>query len=111
MANRGNLRALSLATVWVVASVVCSEAVAVAADADNGSRLARRWCAPCHVVAPNQAGVTGEAPPFASIARRPDFDAPKLALFLLDPHPKMPAMGLSRTEAADLAAYIGALQR
>jgi hypothetical protein len=29
-----------------------------------------------------------------------------LALFLLLPHPKMPDMSLSRSEAADLAAYI-----
>ena len=30
----------------------------------------------------------------------------KLALFLLEPHPKMPNMNLSRNEANDLAAYI-----
>jgi hypothetical protein len=29
---------------------------------------------------------------------------------LLDPHPKMPDMGLSRSDAADLAAYIAALK-
>jgi hypothetical protein len=40
----------------------------------------------------------------------PDFDAAKLAFFLMDPHPKMPNMSLSRTEAADLAAYIGSLK-
>jgi hypothetical protein len=33
-----------------------------------------------------------------------------IALFLLDPHPKMPDMGLSWTEAADLAAYIASLK-
>jgi hypothetical protein len=27
------------------------------------------------------------------------------ALFLLNPHPRMPDMNLSRSEAADLAAY------
>jgi len=27
---------------------------ALAADADNGKRLAERWCASCHVVAPDQ---------------------------------------------------------
>ena len=32
--------------------------------------------------------------------------AAKLALFLLAPHPRMPDMSLSRSEAADLAAYI-----
>jgi hypothetical protein len=30
---------------------------------------------------------------------------------LLDPHPKMPDMGLSRREAEDLAAYIASLKR
>jgi hypothetical protein len=29
---------------------------------------------------------------------------------LLDPHPKMPDMALSRAEAADLAAYIATLR-
>jgi len=83
---------------------------AFGADADNGERIARRWCQPCHVVASNQRGPTSEAPPFATIAKEPDFDAAKLALFLLEPHPKMPNMGLSRTEAADLAAYIATLK-
>jgi mono/diheme cytochrome c family protein len=78
---------------------------------DEGERLARRWCVACHVVAANQRQVAGEAPPFATIASRPDFDAGKLALFLLDPHPKMPDMGLSRLEAADLAAYIASLAK
>jgi hypothetical protein len=32
-------------------------------------------------------------------------------MFLLDPHPKMPDMSLTRTEAADIAAYIGSLRR
>jgi hypothetical protein len=41
--------------------------------------------------------------------RRPGFDQNRLAYFLLDPHPKMPDMGLSRTDAADLAAYISSL--
>jgi mono/diheme cytochrome c family protein len=82
------------------------------ADADNGSRLAHRWCEACHVVAPSQSGSsTDQAPPFATVAARPDFDAGKLAIFLLDPHPKMPDMSLTRSEAADLAAYIGSLKK
>jgi mono/diheme cytochrome c family protein len=34
-----------------------------------------------------------------------------VAFFLLDPHPKMPNFPLSRSEAADLAAYIGTLHK
>jgi hypothetical protein len=78
-----------------------------AADADNGSRLAHRWCEACHVVTPTQRReTTDQAPPFATIARTTGFDASRIALFLLDPHPKMPDMSLTRTEAADLAAFI-----
>ena len=84
---------------------------ALAADAYNGERLARRWCEPCHVVAADQREVTGEAPPFASVATRPGFDAARIATFLLDPHPKMPDMSLTRIEAADLTAYIATLAR
>ncbi len=79
---------------------------AVGADADNGERLARRWCVSCHVVASNQRQSAGEALPFAMIAKKPGFNEGQLAFFLLAPHPKMPDMSLTRAEAADLAAYI-----
>jgi mono/diheme cytochrome c family protein len=86
-------------------------AIRLAADAANGSRLAQRWCEACHVVAPTQSRSSSDAAPFPTRAARPDFDAAKLALFLLDPHPKMPDMSLTRSEAADLAAYIGSLAK
>jgi mono/diheme cytochrome c family protein len=81
-----------------------------AADPAHGSVLAARWCASCHVVSAGQPTAT-EAPTFADIANSPGFDAGRLALFLLDPHPKMPNMSLTRTEAADLAAYIASLAK
>jgi mono/diheme cytochrome c family protein len=76
-------------------------------DARNGERLAVQWCAGCHVVTPAQQQATAAVPTFAEIARRPGFNAAQLALFLLNPHPVMPTMALTRKEAADLAAYIG----
>jgi mono/diheme cytochrome c family protein len=97
-------RSIMLAAALGATSALATSALA--ADADNGERLARRWCAACHVVASNQQTTTSEAPPFAAIARKPDFNAGALALFLLNPHPKMPDMGLSRSQAEDLAAYI-----
>ena len=81
-------------------------ASASAVDADNGKRLAERWCASCHVINTSQKSATTEAPPFSVIASRSNLDAGGLALFLLHPHPKMPDMGLSRDAAADLAAFI-----
>ena len=83
---------------------------ALAADPVNGERLARRWCAACHVVSEKQTGTVTEATPFPVIAQRPDFNERMVAFFLLDPHPKMPDMALTRAEAADLAAYIATLK-
>jgi mono/diheme cytochrome c family protein len=77
-----------------------------AADARKGETLAKRWCATCHVVAADQQVGTTQSPAFATIARNPEFNEAMLAFFLLTPHPRMPDMNLSRSEAADLAAYI-----
>ena len=84
---------------------------ALAADAAQGEVLATRWCASCHIVAPDQTRGADSVPTFASIARRPDFSADRIAKFLMDPHPKMPDMQLGRGEAADLGAYIASLGR
>ncbi len=92
-----------------VASSFCAS-TALAADAGHGADLAKRWCASCHVVTNDQTAASADVPSFASVARRPDFSPDRLAFFLLDPHPKMPNFPLSRTEAADIAAYIGSLR-
>ena len=81
------------------------------ADPFDGEKLARRWCAACHLVSSDQQRTTTDAPPFATIARMPGFNRERLAFFLLDPHPKMPNMSLSRSEASDLADYIAKLGR
>ena len=81
-----------------------------AANADQGENLVKRWCSGCHLVAADQKSARTEAPTFASVAARPDFDPAKLAFFLLDPHAKMPNMQLSRDEASDIAAYIATLK-
>jgi cytochrome c2 len=61
----------------------CATQAAFAEDADNGSHLAQRWCASCHVVSGAQKRGSDVTPSFASIAQRADFSAEKLAFFLL----------------------------
>ncbi|HEY1309562.1 MAG TPA: c-type cytochrome [Pseudolabrys sp.] len=90
----------------ILAAVTALPQAAAAASAAQGQTLAKRWCAACHVVAVDQKSGNTQAPPFSAIAKRPGLDAAKVALYLLAPHPKMPDMSLSRSEAADLAAYI-----
>jgi mono/diheme cytochrome c family protein len=99
-----------MSTIAVFGMTISAATSAFSADSEHGGTLVERWCSSCHILSPRQKGSTTEAPPFPEIARRPDFDAAKLALFLLDPHPKMPNMQLSRAEAADIAAYISTLK-
>ncbi|RED34435.1 cytochrome c553 [Rhodopseudomonas thermotolerans] len=84
---------------------------APAADAQNGETLAKRWCTGCHVVSDEQRKGSDMAPSFAAIASQPNFNEERLAFFLLEPHPKMANMALSRNDTKDLAAYIGQQKR
>jgi mono/diheme cytochrome c family protein len=95
----------------MLATLACTNEIALAANPDNGSTLARRWCTGCHVVASDQIKGTDIAPSFASIAKRPDFNVEKLDSFLLEPHPKMPNMALSPEEARDIGAFIAEQSR
>ncbi len=101
-------RALTLFLLLIAAML--EQLGALAADAQHGKTLAQVWCASCHLVAPEQRQASADVPSFASIGQQPNFNAARLAFFLLDPHPKMPNLSLTRAEAADLAAYISSLQ-
>ena len=104
------MRATKLACV-VAAVLLISEVSAYSADAAHGLDLAKRWCASCHVVSPDQQSASTDVPPFTAIANSANFDPKRLAYFLLEPHPKMPQMAISRSAADDIAAFIETLRR
>jgi mono/diheme cytochrome c family protein len=83
---------------------------AFAADAAQGEIIAKRWCAACHLVSPEQTRAVADVPSFAAIART-KLPAESLKAFLSDPHPKMPDMSLTRSEIEDIVAYIDGLDR
>jgi mono/diheme cytochrome c family protein len=83
---------------------------ALAADADNGKRLAESRCVTCHMVAPSPRREVADAPPFDVIARKFEVQPQALAFAILDPHPRM-NVALTRREAEDIAAYINTLAR
>jgi mono/diheme cytochrome c family protein len=93
-----------------VYSTTAGSSASCAADAEQGKALATRWCSSCHVVQTNQPQATDQAPPFATIARLPDFGTNKLAFLLLKPHPNMPTLSLSQAEIADIARFIETLK-
>ena len=80
-----------------------------ASDIDKGKTIALRWCASCHLVAPDQQQASADVPSFASIADRPGFSSETTTTFLQDPHPKMPSFALTRQETDDIAEYIASL--
>jgi mono/diheme cytochrome c family protein len=83
-----------------------------AADRVNGQRLAERWCSECHVVASGRQQGSGRVPTFAQIGRSNRFDERSLAVFLMTPHhSRMPNLSLTRSEIADLVAYIESRRR
>jgi mono/diheme cytochrome c family protein len=81
---------------------------ALAADADNGKRLAQARCVPCHAIEPDQRRQVADAPSFEVIAGK--FNPEMLAFSLLDPHPRM-NLTLTRREAQDIAAYVSTLAK
>ena len=91
------------ATVFVAQS-------ALAADADNGKRLAQQHCSPCHIVEPGSRRELANSPPFETIAQKFG-NAPELIAFaILSPHPRM-NLTPSRRDAQDIAAYIATLAK
>jgi len=100
--RRGSSAMMAVAALFLVTN---AEA---AGDAEHGAVIAKRWCANCHLASPGQTTAKVDPPPFESIARRWRDDH-ALAIFLADPHPKMPNWGLSRQEIDDLVAYIRSL--
>jgi mono/diheme cytochrome c family protein len=97
--------------ILVVAMAGLNGSLALAANADQGATLAKRWCATCHVVHGDQKQASADVPPFAVIAKKTDFSPERVAAFLMEPHPKMPNFTLSRSEAADIAAFIATLRK
>jgi mono/diheme cytochrome c family protein len=95
----------------ILMAVLVTAAKAHSPDPAHGLEIAKRWCASCHVVSPDQKRASADVPTFAAIARSPTFDRRSLAFFLLDPHPKMPDLPLTRSAADDIAAYIESLAK
>jgi mono/diheme cytochrome c family protein len=93
----------------LLAAIVVGPA-ALAADADNGKRLAELRCVPCHAVAQTPRRVVADAPPFEIIARKFASQPEMLAFAILDPHPRM-SVAVTRRDVEDIAAYINTLAK
>lgn len=101
---------MQLLRLFLMLAALLPGTAALAADADNGKRLAEMRCATCHIVSPGQRREISNAPPFDVIGRKFASSRETLAFAILDPHPRM-SVTLTRPEALDIAAYISSLAR
>jgi cytochrome c len=79
-------------------------------EPEAGWRLARQWCAGCHIVDMSGHGAA-YAPSFPTIAQERGKDQRWLRAWLISPHPPMPNMSLSRGEIDDVIAYLESLAK
>ena len=107
----GWMRVLAPILVWLAAAGQLSAASAQGwGDAPAGREIADRWCSACHLVAPDQQQASADVPSFMEIARAVEGDFAILEAFLIDPHPPMPDMSLTRQEIRDVIAYFATLK-
>jgi mono/diheme cytochrome c family protein len=104
-------------SISVAAMVFASAALAQNAerspfdDPAHGKMIAETWCSSCHLVAADERRpALADVPPFTAIAQRLPKDADILVAFIINPHPPMPDLGLSRQDIRDVLAYVATLK-
>jgi mono/diheme cytochrome c family protein len=109
---RSRIRPLSGAAMLLACALAASVFAApgaARAEAEDGRIIAERWCASCHLVAPDQAMASDQVVSFMEIAQDHELDADRLRRFLQMPHPPMPDLQLTHREIRSLIAYIDSL--
>jgi len=90
--------------------VALSASAQPAGDPVVGREVAARWCASCHVIDKAPPRANDAVPGFSAIAAKPATTTASLAAFLATPHGQMPDYALSRTDIANISAYILSLR-
>jgi mono/diheme cytochrome c family protein len=86
--------------------------VTSAPDAGHGRQLASRLCSNCHLVGdPEQQRANVDVPSFQEIANKAGQSAGAIMAHILLPKHPMPVIPLTKSEVADLAAYILSLRK
>ena len=90
----------------VCAAIVFAVMGDAQADATRGGMLAAQICAGCHAIRPGQPSPKPDAPPFATIAVKPDVNIFTLRSFLLRPHWTSANLSLKEDDTEAIASYI-----
>lgn len=100
---------MSLTKLAMGVGVLCFAYPAYAVgNADAGRQLVERSCTTCHG-ATGTAKATDGAPPLSFVAQDNKQNPAWIRGWLMDPHPPMPRIMLSRQQIDNIIAYLNAL--
>jgi mono/diheme cytochrome c family protein len=100
------LRSLALSAAFF--ALAMPAIAATAGNADDGRQLVTRSCSSCHATGATSTAVDG-APPLSFIAKDIKERPAWIRGWLMDPHPPMPGIMLSRKQIDDVIAYLNSL--
>ena len=98
-------------TMLLALTVVISHvgvAHAASGNAEAGRQLVMRSCSSCHAT-DSAKTASDNAPPFAAVAKTNKERPAWIRGWLMQPHPPMPNISLSRQQIDDIVAYLGTL--
>jgi mono/diheme cytochrome c family protein len=97
-----------LSVALLLTTAVALPAALPPGNAEAGKQLVLNSCTACHApMAPAQA--TDGAPPLSFLAHDNKADPRWVRAWLMDSHPPMPGIMLSRQQVADVMAYLSTL--
>jgi hypothetical protein len=106
-------RIATLGRILILLPLVLPVGLALAApvpglpDPAHGKDLAERLCTNCHLIgSAQQAHANADVPSFHEIANRPGQTAGAITAIIIVPKHPMPQIPLTKSELADLSAYI-----
>ncbi len=85
-----------------------AHAMDVPGDPEAGRQLVMNSCTACHAPSGTKAA-SDSAPPLSFLARDNKTDPRWIRGWLMDPHPPMPGIMLSRKQINDVMAYLSVL--
>lgn len=101
-----SLRHLGLVTVFLLSTAPVM--AAVSGNVEAGRRLVMQSCSSCHATG-STATATDGAPPLSFVAKDNKQRPAWIRGWLMDPHPPMPGIMLSRQQIEDIIVYLNTL--
>jgi mono/diheme cytochrome c family protein len=99
---------MSIRSFILVAAVASYTLPALAADAEAGRQLVLKSCSSCHALNASSKATDG-APPLSFLAKDNKVRPAWVRGWLMDPHPPMPSIVLSRAQIDNVIAYLNTL--